>query len=158
MTFSHHREKDKIPARTPISMKTSVPHELIGPNARLWVSSPMRASSCSSEHDSLSCPRKSTALLQPPGSNTASGDKKEKTGRKSGHQIVSFAHLCLSELLTWTQRHWRDSSLRLWLHTQRSPVPPGCLSPAGSDSAWLSSAQWWTTQPAGMERGVMTQT
>lgn len=86
------------------------------------------------------------------------GRQEKKSGRKSGHQIVSFAHLCLSELLTWTQRHWRDSSLRLWLHTQRSPAPPGCWSPAGSDSAWLSLTRWWTTQPAGMERAVMTQT
>lgn len=56
-------------------MKTSAPQELMGPNARLWVSRPMRTSSCSSEHVSLSCPRKSTALLQPPGSDRASGDK-----------------------------------------------------------------------------------
>lgn len=43
----------------------------MGPKARLWVSSPTRASSCSSEQDSFSWPSQSTALLQPPGWDTA---------------------------------------------------------------------------------------
>lgn len=42
-----------IPARTPISMKTSAPHELIGPKVRLWLSKLTRTSSCSSEHESF---------------------------------------------------------------------------------------------------------
>lgn len=77
--------------------------------------------------------------------------------KKSIHQMVTFALLCLSELLTWIQRRWRGSSRRLWHRTQRSPAPPGCWSPADLDSAWWSWARRWTTQPAGMGT-VMTQT
>lgn len=144
-----------IPARTPISMKTSVPHELMGPKARLWVSSPMRASSCSSEQDSLSCPRKSTALLQPPGTGTAWGGENE---RRLLQLQLTWCSCVFLWRLTWTQRHWTNSSLWFWPRTQCIPATPGCWSRAGSDSAWWSLTRWWTAQPAGMERGGMTQT
>lgn len=55
-----------IPARTPTSMKTSAPHELIGPKARLWLSKPTRTSSCCSEQESFNWPSQSAALLPPP--------------------------------------------------------------------------------------------
>ena len=90
-----------IPARTPISMKTSAPHELMGPKARLWVRSPTSASSCSSEQDSLSWPSQSTALLQPPGRDTAprvedtqNNSSVKHLGTNRQHkEVFSCAHL-----------------------------------------------------------------
>lgn len=154
-----------IPARTPISMKTSVPHELMGPKARLWVSNPTSASSCSSEQDSLSWPSQSTALLQPPGrdnktvcreANYMLENHPQQIPRSSVWAQKEDNQKCLlkkKKVLTWTQLHWTNWSLRFLLHTRCVPSPLACWSPAGSDSAWWKLIWQQRAQPAGMKRG-----
>lgn len=81
-----------VPARTPISMKTSAPHELMGPKARLWLSKPTRTSSCSSEQESFSWPSQSAALLRP--------------HRTSGESVIVIKEESVKAV-------WRSSNYRL---------------------------------------------
>lgn len=120
-----------IPARTPISIKTSVPHELIGPKARLWVSSPMRASSCSSEQDSLSCPSQSTALLQPPGSGTAwGGDTEER-------EEVAAATTDLMPLCLFVTAHLNSMALNKFISVVLAPHTMYPSDTRVLESSWL---------------------
>lgn len=96
---SYIEVKDPVPARTPISINTSVPQELMGPKARLWVRSWTKASICSSEQDSLSCPNQRTALLQPAGGDTTQEDRKYDSEAELGEEAApSLGYLNSPEL------------------------------------------------------------